>query len=250
MKKKFIQHRILDYYDFLLFRLKMTSNHGNAIPEANKGVRVDFQYFIQSAVNQEISWQALVIFLTDLTPSLDKSKEVIKILVEELEEWVGKARNKVDIEKFENSSVIDDNDIEMEHDVLDFSGTVEKFELITESEDKKLEKTVEHFDDAFEAKCEVPEEVVDQCDDLEFRNEDFAESKSVIKLTDYQNSKKLDYFDTSQFYEFIGNDEISNSDSSDSEEEDKTEDDTTLICESEESHQSEKPNNKPTIDTD
>ena len=99
MKKKFIQHRILDYYDFLLFRLKMTSNHGNAIPEANKGVRVDFQYFIQSAVNQEISWQALVIFLTDLTPSLDKSKEVIKILVEELEGWVRKSKIEANTDK-------------------------------------------------------------------------------------------------------------------------------------------------------
>ena len=229
----------------------MTSNHENAIQEANKGVRVDFQYFIQSAVNQEISWEALKIFLTDLIPSLDKSKEVIKILVEELEKWVRKARNKVDIEKFKNSLANDDNDIEMEHDVLDFAGTVEKFEPLIESKEERLQRTIEHFDDAYEAEYEeVTEEVVDQGEDLDFRNEDFGESESVIKLPDYQNSKKLDYFDTSQFYEFIGNDEISNSDSSDSEEEDKTEDNTTLICESEESHQSEKPNNKPTIDTD
>ena len=107
------------------------------------------------------------------------------------------------------------------------------------------------FHDTFEAEyVEVPEEVVDQGEDLDFRNEDFGESESVIKLPDYQNSKTLDYFDTNQFYEFIGNNETSSSVSSDSEEEDKTEDNTTLICESEESHQSEKPNNKPTIDTD
>ena len=48
----------------LLFRLKMTANHGNAIPEANKGVRVDFQYFIDyinsdCATNASYSFSSL-----------------------------------------------------------------------------------------------------------------------------------------------------------------------------------------------
>ena len=128
----------------------MTANHENAIQEVDKGVRVDFQYFIESAVKQEISWQALVIFLTDLTPSLDKSKEVIKILVEELEKWVRKARNEVMIDRNKNSSPNDDNDIEMEHDVLDLAGTVEKFEPQIESENEKLERTIEHFEYTYE----------------------------------------------------------------------------------------------------
>ena len=58
------------------------------IHDTQKGVRVDFQYFIQSAVKEELPWKTLVSFLTDLTTSLDQSKEVIKILVEELEVWV------------------------------------------------------------------------------------------------------------------------------------------------------------------
>ena len=223
--------------------LNMTTNEENSVPDLQKGVRVDFQYFIQSAVKEELPCKALTIFLIELTTTLDKSKEVIKILVEELEKWVGKARNKVDIEKFKNSSANDDNDIEMEHDVLDFAGTVEKFEPLIESKEERLQRTIEHFDDAYEAEYEeVTEEVVDQGEDLDFRNEDFGESESVIKLPDYQNSKKLDYFDTSQYYEFIGNDEISSSDSS--------EDNTTLNSESEGSHQSEKPNNKLTIETE
>ena len=96
----------------------MTDNHENAIHNTPKGVRVDFQYFIQSAVNQEISWQALKIFLTDLTPSLDKSKEVIKILVEELEKWVGKARNEVKNDRSTKNP-------SMEFDVLNLTDTAQ-----------------------------------------------------------------------------------------------------------------------------
>ena len=59
----------------------------------NKKVKVDFQYFIQSAVQKNISWNSLAISLTDLAPTLDQSRQVIKILVQELEKWVTKAEN-------------------------------------------------------------------------------------------------------------------------------------------------------------
>ena len=78
----------------------------SAINNSKMGVRIDFQYFIQSAVNQELSWKTLAFFLTDLTTSPEKSKEVIKILVEELEKWVTKARNGDNV-------VIDENDKEI-----------------------------------------------------------------------------------------------------------------------------------------
>ena len=64
-----------------------------ALNKSQKGVRVDFHYFIQAAVDQELPWKTLAFFLTDLTTTPDKSREVIKILVEELEKWVTKARN-------------------------------------------------------------------------------------------------------------------------------------------------------------
>ena len=71
----------------------MSANDEFSINDTQKGVRVDFQYFIQLAVKQELPWKTLSFCLTDLTTSLDKSKEVIKELVEELEVWVTKARN-------------------------------------------------------------------------------------------------------------------------------------------------------------
>ena len=69
----------------------------SAINKSQKGIRVDFQYFIQSAINQEFSWKTLAFFLTDLTTTPEKSKEVIKILVEELEKWVAKAKIEVNV---------------------------------------------------------------------------------------------------------------------------------------------------------
>ena len=80
----------------------------SSINNTQKGVRVDFQYFIQSAINQEFSWKTLAFFLTDLTTTPDKSREVIKILIEELEKWVAKARNG-------DMVVMDENDKEVDN---------------------------------------------------------------------------------------------------------------------------------------
>ena len=57
----------------------------DSIVPPKERVLVDFKYFIQSAIEKKISWNVLTYILTDLAPSLDKSKEVIEILVQELE---------------------------------------------------------------------------------------------------------------------------------------------------------------------
>ena len=56
-------------------------------------VMVDFKYFIQSAIEKKISWTTLSSILTELPPTLDKSKEVIKILVQEFERWITEVEN-------------------------------------------------------------------------------------------------------------------------------------------------------------
>ena len=60
----------------------------------NQRVTIDYQYFIQSAVHQKLPWNTLSYFLTDLAPTLDQTREVIKMLVVELEKWVSKSENK------------------------------------------------------------------------------------------------------------------------------------------------------------
>ena len=71
--------------------METITNH--AEENVNKKVKVDFQYFIQSVLQKNISWNSLAISLTDLAPTLDQSRQVIKILVHELEKWVTKAEN-------------------------------------------------------------------------------------------------------------------------------------------------------------
>ena len=63
---------------------------------------MDFRYFINFALNGELSWKVLAVFLDDLTPDLSKAKELNKILLEELEKQQG------------NSKTIQDNDEENE----------------------------------------------------------------------------------------------------------------------------------------
>ena len=87
------------FYPFF-FSIEMTENG-----------KVDFQCLIQSAVRQEISWKTLMVFLSDLTTSIDESLEVIKMLVEELEIWVAKAKGGVNTVR-DNSSI---NEISIEN---------------------------------------------------------------------------------------------------------------------------------------
>ena len=64
--------------------------------DINKKVTVDFQYFIMLAIQKELSWKMLEFFLTDLTTTLAQSKEVIRLLVKELEISVTKSGKDVD----------------------------------------------------------------------------------------------------------------------------------------------------------
>ena len=54
---------------------------------------IDPEYFIQLAIQKEMPWNTLAFMLTDLTNSLDRSKQVIRVLVKELEKWVLKVEN-------------------------------------------------------------------------------------------------------------------------------------------------------------
>ena len=60
--------------------------------EARK-VTVDFQYFIQMTIEKKMLWSTLAHLLTDLAATPEKSKQVIKMLLQELETWVSKVEN-------------------------------------------------------------------------------------------------------------------------------------------------------------
>ena len=68
----------------------MEGNNPNATTEK---FTIDPEYFIQLAIQNEIPWKALALMLTDLTTTLDRSKKIIRVLVQELEKWVLNFKN-------------------------------------------------------------------------------------------------------------------------------------------------------------
>ena len=89
----------------------------------NQGVGVDFKYFIQSAIQKEIPWKSLAFFITNLIMSLDQSRAVIQILVDELEIWVLKVQNEIGnemIEVPESFPEIEDQGEDQGTDIKDF----------------------------------------------------------------------------------------------------------------------------------
>ena len=86
------------------------------IMHSRNGHEVDFNYFIQFTIQKKMSWKSLAFLLIDLAPTLEKSKEVIEVLVQELELWVSKAENyqnkdlEVLCDNKRNSKIIDNSE--------------------------------------------------------------------------------------------------------------------------------------------
>ena len=53
--------------------------------QQRSNVKVDFRYFISLALQNKLGWQSLPSILSDFTPTLQDSKEVIEVLLKELE---------------------------------------------------------------------------------------------------------------------------------------------------------------------
>ena len=56
-----------------------------ATDNSNENIKINFRYFITSALQNKITWEFLDNFLNDVTPNLATSKQVIKVLLKELE---------------------------------------------------------------------------------------------------------------------------------------------------------------------
>ena len=150
---------------------------------SNMEIGVDFNHIIQSTIQKKIPWKSLAFILIHLAPSLEKSNQVIEILVQELELWVSK------VESIE-MNVIND---QKEHQ-NDFEST--KNSEKTESEVESISSDTERSEDIE--------------NDVEFVNEKNEEleyeSNSEVFQNEFQSAEtaeiKLDIL-SSRFYEFI-----------------------------------------------
>ena len=57
----------------------------NEVRQQRSNVKVDFRYFISLALQNKLAWQSLPSILSDFTPTLEDSKEVIEVLLNKLE---------------------------------------------------------------------------------------------------------------------------------------------------------------------
>ena len=76
--------------ELLYFQPTMKVSEGY---ETTEKFTIDTEYFIQIAIQKEISWKSLAFMLTDLTTTLNRSKQIIKVLVQELENLASKLEN-------------------------------------------------------------------------------------------------------------------------------------------------------------
>ena len=94
------------------------------IPTQN--VKVDFRYFISSALQKNITWEALDVFLNDLTPTLATSKQVIKVLIKELQKLQSK------LQDLQNDKIKDEDEIQIIEDENDSLQNTNETDDVTE----------------------------------------------------------------------------------------------------------------------
>ena len=188
---------------------------GTNLKETPEEFTINPKYFIQLAIRKEMPWNTLALMLTDLITNLDRSKQVIRVLVQELEKWV------LNVENDSNKHVTD---------VLatnEKQGNVQiqehKENIINQDDAKNIENgdsdsesDIESFVDTYES-CHQPEEEV------------LDESQSYIQTELTQSNTAFD-FPTNEYYEFIANNETE----SDHEEAELLKDETSLKDETEE----------------
>ena len=107
---------------------------------------VDFNFFIQSTIQKNIPWKSLASLLIHLAPTPKKSKQVIEILVQELELWVAKVESD-QINAFEKPTK---NEVDCVKHLEKTDSEDESFSTDTEiSNDKRL-LDIDEFQSVFE----------------------------------------------------------------------------------------------------
>ena len=109
--------------------------------ETTEKFTIDTEYFIQIAIQKEISWKSLAFMLTDLTTTLNRSKQVIRVLVQEIEKLASKLENQSNhkvLTNMINSKQVENvgfEEPEENFDNLDSSASEDDRENLEEPED-------------------------------------------------------------------------------------------------------------------
>ena len=179
----------------------------------------EYEYFIQLAILKELPWKSLAFMLTDLTTTLDRSKQVIRVLVQELEKLASK--------------------LEKEHIHKELRGTVytNEKQVNVQTEDVKTnlgenEENIEHFDNLDSDNESFTYDTEEESYEAqEVLDESKLKVQTELSLSE-ENNTVFDFL-ADKFYEFIGNNEKPSPVSSDGKEVEQSTEETTSKGESE-----------------
>ena len=159
--------------------------------------------------------------LTDLTTTLERSKQVVRILVQELEKWVLNVKN-------DSNNGVTDSIVANEKQT--------KVQIQTDKENIAEKDLDENFECSDDPDSDI-ESIADP-DEPSYQphEKELDESQSDIQteLIQSEHSKTAFDFPSNEYYEFIGNNENQSSVLSDHEEAELLKDETSLKDESEE----------------
>ena len=181
----------------------------------DKETGVDFNHFIEITIQKKMPWKSLVFILIHFAPTLEKSQQVIEILVKELELWVAKVEKEQikisTINEPDHNSIkeLEKNDSEDESIVSD-SQITNDFDIIENEVVESKQSFEKEQKEAFKDHVNISE---DKSDYNTFEKEDLVnefDSEGNPKILKDAESK-LDLV-ASMYYEFIGGDDTDSKD--------------------------------------
>ena len=169
---------------------------GIMVIDDNKEIKVDFRYFISLALDKKISWRSMPSILEDFIPTLEKSKEVIGVLLKELQKLQSQLLQK-EVVKVEDSDDLEIVEIPQESEQDSNSShklciCMSKGDLSMKIDDKSNNEevidTVEDFDKFIEAPSEniANEENETDANPSENLENEFNESTAEVEISDEQ----------------------------------------------------------------
>ena len=157
--------------------------------DSKSGTKLNYKYFIKMALQRKISWETLLVFLDDLTPTLVQSKQAIEVLVKELQILQSKQQGR-DLEDDEIVEIVEIMNTETSNvskempqsSAVDLIQTKENSNMSQSEKDGSEEDTDIRIQEVVSQNNEV--NLTDNCPDTCISEKEVSEAVEVIQLED------------------------------------------------------------------
>ena len=157
--------------------------------DSKSGTKLNYKYFIKMALQRKISWETLLVFLDDLTPTLVQSKQAIEVLVKELQILQSKQQGR-DLEDDEIVEIVEIMNTETSNvskempqsSAVDLIQTKENSNMSQSEKDGSGEDTDIRIQEVVSQNNEV--NLTDNCPDTCISEKEVSEAVEVIQLDD------------------------------------------------------------------